>query len=369
MKTETDKVLQLPILRHFEQSDVLLRPQKGRKGEKGIGVGVGILLLGTTIWGLYGYVLPVVFSWVGHLLGALTAAGLAVAFCVLLPVLAKAVKRLARALHRLLIRRDPFGELAAQGAKMVQHRSLFREARVKIKALRSGMEGAAANAEKEVKSYREKVLVLQSRAEATRRQMADLERRLGEATRDSDTYTDLQADLLQTVGEGQRVGHLLEQGTDLIRKYGSRAHVIGKLDRKLNRVDTVMGIKIADFQASIQMLKKEYAFARAAEQATRHAKSALGFTQGWELEYALDVVTQTVAQDLAATRANLFDLDALTSQYPADNDELYARLDRLADGIKTDAREVPPSAPCRNPNASIGAEDRAAAGGFGNIFN
>ena len=134
-------------------------------------------------------------------------------------------------------------------------------------------------------------------------------------------------------------------------------------------VDTAMEIKIADFEVSIDMLKKEFAFAAAARHATEQAKSAMLFTKGWELEYALDVVTNTIALDLATTRENLMDLDSLTSQYSVDSDELYTKLDKLADQIKTDAIAFPEAKTYTNPNYKLSKEDKQESQGFGDIFN
>lgn len=369
MAVETDKVLELPILKHFEKSEITFNPKNWRKGEKGIGTIVGLVLLCTVAWGLYQYVLPIVFTWIGQALGAIAVAVLVIAFFILLPVIMKAIRRLSRSLHKLLIKHDPFGELEEQKEKMVQNRNHFKQAKAKIKAIKSNMESEAIKAEKEAKDYQEKVLVLQSKAEATKVKMGEMEQRLGEAAKDSDDYVELQTGIMKTLSEGQRVSHMLNQSTSLVRKYGSRAHVIGKLDRKLNMVDTAMEIKIADFEVSIDMLKKEYAFAEAAKRATEDAKSAMLFTKGWELEYALDVVTNTIALDLATTKENLLDLDSLTSQYSMDSDELYTKLDKLADQIKTDSYAVPESKKYSNPNYKLTQEDKLESKGFGDIFN
>lgn len=370
MSTESNKVLELPILKHFQKSDITLNPQNWRKGEKGIGAIVGLVLLGTIAWGMYQYVLPIVFTWVGQVMGAIAAAVLVIAFFILLPVIIKALKKVARALHKLLIKYDPFGELEEQKQKMVQNRVQFKQAKAKIKAIKSNMEAESVKAEKEAKDYQERVLVLQSKAEGTKNKMHDIEQRLGaEKAKDSDEYVELQTGIMRTLSEAQRISHMLNQSTGLVRKYGSRAHVIGKLDRKLNMVDTAMEIKIADFEVSIDMLKKEYAFAQAAREATEQAKSAMLFTKGWELEYALDVVTNTIALDLATTQENLFDLDSLTSQYSLDSDELYAKLDKLADQIKTDSYIIPESKKYSNPNYKLSQEDKAESKGFGDIFN
>jgi len=369
MSTESSKVLELPILKHFEKSEITFNPKNWRKGEKGIATVVGLVLLGTIAWGLYRFILPIVFTWVGQVLGAIAAAVLVIAFFIMLPVIIKALKKLARTFHKMLIKYDPFGELEEQKDKMTQNRMRFKEAKAKIKAIKSNMESESINAEKEAKDYQEKVLVLQSKAETTKTKMQEMDARLGEAAKDSDEYVDLQTNIMKTLSEAQRVSHLLNQSTSLVRKYGSRAHVIGKLDRKLNMVDTAMEIKIADFDVSIDMLKKEFAFAQAARDATEQAKSAMLFTKGWELEYALDVVTNTIEMDLATTKENLLDLDTLTSQYSMDSDELYSKLDKLADQIKTDNYTIPESKKYSNPNYKLSQEDKLESKGFGDIFN
>src|SRR5215218_9754014 len=302
-------------------------------------------------------------------MGAIEAAVLVIAFFIMLPVNIKGLKKLSRALHKMLIKYDPFGELEEQKQKMIQNRVKFKQAKAKIKAIKSNMEAESIKAENEAKEYQEKVLTLQSKAEGTKNKMHDIEQRMGEAAKDSDDYVELQTGIMRTLSEAQRVSHLLNQSTGLVRKYGSRAHVIGKLDRKLNMVDTAMEIKIADFEVSIDMLKKEFAFAAAARQATEQAKSAMLFTKGWELEYALDVVTNTIAIDLATTKENLIDLDSLTSQYSMDSDELYTKLDKLADQIKTDSYTLPEAKKYINPNYKLTQEDKVESKGFGDIFN
>ncbi|HMK07075.1 MAG TPA: hypothetical protein VK476_06060, partial [Flavobacterium sp.] len=138
--------------------------------------------------------------------------------------------------------------------------------------------------------------------------------------------------------------------------------------RKLTLAGTAIDIKIADFDATVKMLQKEYEFAKNAKAATESAKSAMMFTKDWELEYALEVVTSTIAQDIARTSENLIDIDALTSKYSVDNDELYARLDSLADEIKTGENTIPDSNKYSSPNYKLSKDDKLNNGGFGDIF-
>jgi hypothetical protein len=369
MSNETNRVLELPILKHFDKGEISLNPQNWRKGEKGIAAVVGLVILGTVAWGLYSFILPIVFTWIGKVLGAISVAVLVIGFFIMLPVVIKALKKAARGLHKLLIRYDPFGELQEQKEKMVQNREQFKQAKAKIKSIKSNMESESLKAEKESKEYQETVVTMQSKAETLKNKMTALESAKGPGAKETDEYVELQTGLMKTLSEAQRVSHMLNQSTGLVRKYGSRAHVIGKLDRKLNMVDTAMEIKIADFDVSIDMLKKEYAFAQAAREATEQAKSAMLFTKSWELEYALDVVTNTISVDLAHTKENLLDLDSLTSQYSLDSDELYSKLDKLADQIKTNNYAVPEAQKYTNPNYKMTGQDKMESGGFGDIFN
>lgn len=366
---EAPKVLELPILKHFEQSEISINPKNWRKGEKGIAMVIGLILLGVAGWGTFTYILPIVFTMIGQVLGAISAAVLVIAFFIFLPVIIKGLKKLARAFHKLLIRYDPFGELEEQKQKMIQNRQHFKTAKAKIRSIKTNMETESTKAEKETKEYQERVVLLQERAEKMKSNMGDIERTKGDAGKETDEYVELQTSLMKTLSEAQRTSHLLNQSNGLIRKYGTRAHVIGKLDRKLNMVQTAIDIKIADFEVSIDMLKKEYAFAQAAKDATEQAKSAMLFTKGWELDYALDVVTSTVAMDLAVTRENLLDIDSLTSQYSLDSDELYSKLEKLADQIKTDSYDVPEARKYANPNYKLSDSDKAESPGFGDIFS
>lgn len=86
MSLESNKVLELPILKHFQKSEISFNPQNWRKGEKGIGLVVGLVLLGTIAWGLYQFILPIVFTWVGQALGAIAVAVLVIAFLLCYPL-------------------------------------------------------------------------------------------------------------------------------------------------------------------------------------------------------------------------------------------------------------------------------------------
>ena len=153
-----------------------------------------------------------------------------------------------------------------------------------------------------------------------------------------------------------------------MRKYGSRGNVMKKFGQKLVTVETAMEIKIQDFNATVEILKKDYEFAAKSREATETAKSAMMFTESWELEYALDVVTTTIAEDIAITTGNLNDISTLTANFDMDSDEMFANLDKLANDIKIGENVTPEAKQYSNPDYKLSHEDKLQSGGFGDIF-
>ncbi|AIZ41141.1 MULTISPECIES: MgtC/SapB family protein [Cellulophaga] len=373
MNTEESKshVLDLPILKHFddEKGEISLNPNNWRNGEKGLNTAIKLALFAAVGYGAWVYILPPLFTALGQIIALAGVAIFVVFFILMLPVIFKGLRRLTRALHKSLIKYDPFGELHEQKQKMLRNRKVFKESKAKIKALKSNMEAESFKAEKEAKEYQDRVVTLQKQAQKIKTEMERLVGEKGSAGKDTDEYVELHSALAKKLSESQRVTHQLEQSKSFIQKYGSRANVMGKLDRKLTLAGTAIDIKISDFEVTIQMLEKEYAFAKSAREATEGAKSAMHFTKDWELEYALDVITETIAMDIARTQENLSDIDMLTSKYDIDSDELYSQLDTLADKIKTGKDYVPDSKKYKNPNYKLTQEDKQESGGFGNMFD
>ena len=52
-----------------------------------------------------------------------------------------------------------------------------------------------------------------------------------------------------------------------------------------------------------------------------------------------------------------------------DSDELYTKLEKLADQIKTETIDAPEAKKYNNPNYKLSDKDKAETGGFGDIFN
>lgn len=367
---EKSTLLSLPILKHFDESkgEIALKSGALKKGEKSLFLALALGLLGVGGYLVWTYIIPPLFTMLGQAI-ALSATGVFLVFLVMMaPVIMKALRFTTKNLHKALIQSNPFNELEEQKQKMIKNREVFKNTKAKLKGLKTEMEIEASKSEKEAKSFQEDVLSLQRQSEKLKSAMDEMVKQNGVAAKDTDEYVALQSELARKLSDSQRVSTQYEQSKSFIQKYGVRANVLGKMDRKLTLAGTAIDIKIADFDVTVKMLQKEYEFARNAKEATESAKSAMLFTQDWELEYALEVVTSTIAQDIAKTSENLIDIDALTSKYSVDNDELYSRLDSLADEIKTGDNTIPDSTKYTSPNYKMTKEDKLSGGGFGDIF-
>lgn len=366
--TVNSSLMQLPIMKHFNETDISNNINNFRKGEKNLFWFLKLAAIGAIGYGVWKYVLPPVFQAIGHLM-AVAATGVMIVFLIMMmPVIFKGLRVLTRWLHKAVIRQDPFGELDRQRQKMVDNQQVFRVSKGKIDGLKNDMQVEAQKSEKDANTLQAKILTIQGKAAALKTDLDDMVKKDGADARNSDEYVQGNAELVKLLSEAQRVSNKLAQAKDFIQKYGSRAAIMKKFSQKLVMVEASMDIKIADFDATVEMLKKDYEFGQKSRQATDAAKSAMLFTKGWELDYALDVVTSTIASDIALTAGNLRDIDSLTSQYALDSDELYANLNSLADNIKIGNDVIPSAKIYNNPEYKLTESDKIKSGGFGDLF-
>ena len=372
-KTETAtsfkaNLSELPILKHFDQNEISAKVDSFRKGEKGMFwffklaalIGVGYLT--------WTYVLPPVFQAIGQFLAVAATGVLIIAGVIMAPVIVKGIRLFTRSLHKALIKYDPFAQLEIERQKMLENQRTFRTAKGNIASLKTEMEVEADKSEKEAESGQTRIISLQGKAEKIKHEMDAMVQKMGIDAKSEDDYVNRASELQKILAEAQRVANKLNQSKDFVQKYGSRAAIMKKMGQKLTMVETVMDIKIQDFDATVDMLKKDYEFGQKSNAATSAAKSAMGFTKGWEFDYALDVVTSTIANDIAITAGNLRDIETLTSNYSLDSDELYANLNAVADKIKVGQDIIPQAKQYSNPEYTLSQSDKVKSGGFGELF-
>lgn len=359
---------QLPIFKNFDKNQIVTKVDTFRKGEKNLFWFLKLGVLGAVAYGTWIYVLPPVFQAIGQALAVAATGVMIVAGVIMAPVIVKGIRVLTRTIHKALIKYAPFDQLYVEKQKMLDNQNAFRVSKGKINGLKQDMEIEAANSEKEAKEGQSKILRLQGQAEKLMTLNQAMVAKSGVDAKTEDEYVANAADLQKVLAESQRVANKMNQSKDFVQKYGSRAAIMKKMGQKLTMVETAMDIKIEDFDATIEMLKKDYQFAQKSNEATTAAKSAMLFSKGWEFDYALEVVTSTIAADTAITAGNLKDIDSLTTNYTMDSDELYANLNEVADKIRIGGDVIPTAKQYSNPEYRLTQSDELKSGGFANMF-
>jgi hypothetical protein len=358
------KMSQLPILRGIETSPIGKQLNSFRKGEKGLYDFLKLGLIAVAGYFSWVYVLPQLFMAIGQAFAIAATVTIVVFSIFAAPVIFKGIRVLTRFLHKSVIRHDPFMELESQRGKMEENKVRFQKAKGKIISLKSEMEISADESEKKAKSLESKILSLQGKSVKLKALIDDMIKTNGVSIKSSDEYVNAITEFNSIVSEASRRGYELNQEKDFVMKYGSRAAIMKKFGQKLKMVENAMDIKILDFDATITILKKDYEFAAKSREATETAKSAMLFTSGWELEYAMDVVTSTIAEDIAITSGNINDIDSLTSTYNFDSDELYNNLNLLADKINTGGEKIPSAKSYSGEDYKLTSKDKLKTGGF-----
>lgn len=358
----------LPMFKNYTQDEIVTKVDNFRKGEKSLFWFLKLGALGALAYLSWVYVLPPIFQAVGQYL-ALAATGIMIVGTILAaPAIFSWLRILARQIHKSAIKYEPFAQLEIERQKMLDNQRTFRVAKSNISQLKQDMEIEASNSEKEASAGQTKILALQGKCEKLKADMDNMVKTKGVEAKSDDEYVNKAAELQKSLAEVQRVINKLNQAKDFVQKYGTRAAIMKKMGQKLTMVETAMEIKISDFDATVEMLKKDYAFGQKANAATTAAKSALGFTKGWEFDYALEVVTSTISADIALTAGNLKDIETLTTNYTLDSDELFANLNQIADKIKVGQDIVPDAKQYSNPDYTITQSDKMKSGGFGELF-
>ena len=93
----------------------------------------------------------------------------------------------------------------------------------------------------------------------------------------------------------------------------------------------------------------------------------MGFSSDWERDYALEVITSTISNDIAISSGNFKDIENLTQNFDLNSDEMFANLDAIADKIQTGANDIDIKK-YNNIDYKLTSEDKAKSNGFGDMF-
>ena len=369
MENVNTQVRSLPIFKHFNENEISNQVDSFKKGEKGIFWFIKLGFFGALAYGVIKYVLPIVFVAIGQMLAVAATGIMLLALIILFPVINKALRAFAKTLRKGLIKDDPFGELASQKAIMLENKQKFVISAGQIAGLKNDCEIEANKNSVDAKKTEADILRMTDKAVKLDKDMKAMVAKGGIAVKQTDDYVNMSNTLVKTTAEATRASYMLTQEKEFIVKYGARAAQMRKFGQKLSMIETSMDIKILDFDATIEILKKDYDFAEKSKNATTAAKNAMGFSKGWELDYAIDVVTSTIATDIAITSSNLKDIDMLTKNFSIDNEDQFNNLEALAANIRGGGDSIPDVNVYKNPDYQLTQNDNLKMGGTGSIFD
>ena len=361
-------LMNLPMMKNYSESQIVTKVDTFRKGEKNLFWFLKLGVFGGFGYLLWVYVLPPVMIALGQFVAMAATAIAVVALVIMAPVIIKGIRTLTRTLHKSVIKFDPFGQLEITRQKMIANQATFRIAKGNLKMLQQEMQTESLRAKDEAEKGDKETLRLRGKAEGIKAQMDSMIAKMGVEAKSEDEYVDLAAELQKTLATSMQVANKASQSKDFTVKYGTRFNVLKKINQKLVMVETGMDIKISDFDATVDMLKKDYETGQKLNAATTAAKSAMGFSSDWERDYALEVITSTISADIAISSGNFKDIENLTQNYDLNSDELFANLDAIADKIQSGESAVVDVKKYNNVDYKLTTEDKTKSGGFGDMF-
>tara|TARA_R110000782_G_scaffold15939_3_gene46112 strand:- start:7657 stop:8790 length:1134 start_codon:yes stop_codon:yes gene_type:complete len=359
-------LMNLPMMKNYSESQIVTKVDNFRKGEKNLFWFLKLGVFGAVAYGAWVYVLPPVMIALGQFIAMAATAIAVVALIIMAPVIVKGIRSFTRFLHKSVIKFDPFGQLEITRQKMISNQTTFRIAKGNLKSLEQEMEREKVRSKEEVDKGQKDVIRFRGRAEQIREEMQGMITKMGVSAKSEDDYVNLAAELQKTLATATQIANKTKQSEDFTVKFGTRQNVLKKVNQKLVMVETGMDIKISDFDATVEMLKKDYATGQKLNSATTAAKSVLGFAGDWERDYALEVITSTISADIAISAGNFRDIESLTQNYDLNSDELFANLDMIADKIEAGGNEIDIKK-YNSIDYKLTSDDKVKSNGFGDM--
>jgi hypothetical protein len=366
-KTANASLMNLPMMKNYSSDQIVTKVDNFRKGEKNLYWFLKLAFFGGLGYLAWTYVLPPVMIALGQWLAMAATVIATITLVFMAPVILKGIRAFTRALHKSVIKYDPFGQLEITRQKMIANQATFRIAKGNLKMLEQEMANEKIRCNDEASKGEKEVIRLRGRAEQIKAEMDKMVTNMGVDAKSEDAYVDLVAELQKTLATATQVANKMNQSKDFTIKFGTRQNILKKVNQKLVMVETSMDIKISDFDATVEMLKNDYATGQKLNAATTAAKNAMGFSSDWERDYALEVITSTISNDIAITSGNFKDIENLTQNYDLNSDELFANLDAIADKIQTGTTDIDIKK-YNNIDYNLTSEDKSKSGGLADMF-
>ncbi len=355
-----------PVLKHYDDNQFVGMETENQSPTRPVFSIVKLVLLGAGLYLSWDYILIPLFIALGQIAIAIATIIAVVGMIIMAPLILRWLKDMAIGLEKVFISQKPFDRLALERENMVKHGQEVTKTKILIQGLE--MDGAKAS-----KGYEDKALSLQSKMlkdEKTADSMNEILKKLKQQPdyETSDEFIHHNAAFFRLVSDTQRTKLELEHCKTLISSYGVNYRTMKMVRQKLFLAEIAHEAKLMDFDVTVDMLKREYTLANATKQGTTAARKALGLDPSWQLEFATNVITKTIANDIAITAGNLKDIGKITSEYSLDSEELYAKLKISAESIKVKA-DVVPSAKAYQKESYILTEKDRLSSGFSSLLD
>lgn len=361
----------VPIMQHYSVDKIIAKSNDWRKGEKPVfeilkwGFIVGL------VYGVYFFVttiLPQLLMGIGLALAVVAGvAVLAFAFMAV-PLYLKVVRGTIRKLHERWITHDPFLEFSLQEQSFIEKREIVKQGRIANKKMCNQMEEDGRRSEEEAKEFEQQIKDLKDKIDKAGDVIATNLMKKGEAYKTEDEYIQKTIARNKMIQESSRVSKLYTQSINFTSMYNSKYAVLKKFSIKLDIIDSDLENKLLDFRTSVQILRKEYDFVKQMKNTTQSIKSILGITDDWELNFAFNVVRNTIDTDLATISTDMEDINKI-STYNIDSEELYNDLDRLTKQIDIGEIYIPNSKDYKNPEYKFTSQDKSNLKGLDSLLD
>lgn len=366
--TGAAKMMDLPIFKNYDDSQIMAVTNSFRKGEKGINGTFRLILAGLLLIGFY-FAIPFLLATLKLVLGLMITLVAIITIWFLAPVFLDYVQAFSKFLAKRLIENDPFGYFAKQRIKMIENKRIFNITRQNIRTMQSDMEAGALTSQNEANEFKSQIDKTQIKTEHIKTDLATKLVEKGEEYKSEDEYIEKTLDLRKLLSSSSRLESQYNQSRNFVSKYGLRGRDMKKFGQKLDMMEVMMDNKLLDFDATVVILKNDYDFARKTRAVTDAAKEALYFTKEADVEYASQVIMNTINNDLAITSANLNDINSLAGSYSIDDDELFANLDKLANDIRTGASVVPSAKAYKSEDYKLTDKDQPNKTSFSSLLD
>ena len=158
---------------------------------------------------------------------------------------------------------------------------------------------------------------------------------------------------------------------DLVKKYAAKAHIfadwISFLDRGANQIDN----KKRELSVWWEAIKKEINVANAGKDATNALQFILRDVNGnqYDFNLATEYIIDKINSDYSITVQNMSDLKRQVAGLDFNSEEAFDDLEKLLNDLETGEKLIPSALEISSPAHKLSADERAAAGVLGNLFD